>query len=73
MKICKYVVLKQEYLQFLKMPFFWSICIDVFLLRTKLSYRYSNTGMHMIKWIHDEHEFHTSDQAAAGEKQDPEI
>lgn len=27
----------------------------------------------MIKWIYDEHEFHTSDQAAAGEKQDPEI
>lgn len=73
MKICKYVVLKQEYLQFLKMLFFWSICTDVFLLRTKLSYRCSNTGMHMIKWIYDEHEFHTSDQAAAGEKQDPEI
>lgn len=27
----------------------------------------------MIKWIYDEHEFHTRDPAAAGEKQDPEI
>lgn len=27
----------------------------------------------MIKWLYDEHEFHSSDQAAAGEKQDPEI